>query len=134
MKGIKLKKLIEELELEVVMASSDFEELTITNSQVNRPGIQLSGFFEHFPNKRLQIIGKTESIFLNSMDKDVRRERLEGIMSRDIPCLIFTQGQEIEDYVVELAKKHDKTLIRSTRPTTRLISRIDDKLAYFLSE
>lgn len=134
MKGIKLKKLIEELELEVVMASSDFEELTITNSQVNRPGIQLSGFFEHFPNKRLQIIGKTESIFLNSMDMDVRRDRLEGIMSRDIPCLIFTQGQEIEDYVVELAKKYDKTIIRSTRPTTRLISRIDDKLAYFLSE
>ncbi|MDO5018123.1 MAG: HPr(Ser) kinase/phosphatase [Lagierella massiliensis] len=134
MKGIKLKKLCEELELEIVMESSDFDTITITNSQVNRPGIQLSGFLEHFPNKRLQIIGKTEMRFLNSMTPDVRKERMEGMMTCGIPCIIFTQGQEVEDYIVELAKKHDKTIIRSTRPTTRLISRIDDKLAYFLSE
>ncbi len=134
MKGIKLKRLCEELELEIVKESSDFHELIITNSQVNRPGIQLSGFMEHFPNKRLQIIGKTESIFLNSMEPDLRCKRVEGIMSREIPCLIFTQGQEIDDYVIDLANKYDKTIIRSTRPTTRLISRIDDKLAYFLSE
>ncbi|WP_099203509.1 HPr(Ser) kinase/phosphatase [Miniphocaeibacter massiliensis] len=134
MKGIKLSQLCRDLELTVVSKSSDYEDIFITNSQVNRPGIQLAGFYEQFPFKRLQVIGKTENVYLKSLSDELKYERIEGIMSYDIPCLIYSHWAEIPQYVIELAEKHNRTLVRSDRPTTRLISKIDEKLDYVLSE
>lgn len=134
MKGIKLSKLCEELELGVIKKSSNFDDVIITNAQVNRPGIQLAGFMEQYPFKRLQVIGKTENVYLQSMDADLRYERIRGIMSYNIPCLIFSYGQEIPQVVIDLADYYDRTLLVSERSTTRLISKIDDKLEYVLSE
>ena len=134
MKGIKLSSLCEELNLEVLRKSSNFDEIIITNAQVNRPGIQFAGFYEQFPFKRLQIIGKTENIYLKSMDRELRYERLKGFMSYRMPCLIFSHGQDMPDEIIGLAEEYDRTLLRSTRATTRLISKIDDKLEYVLSE
>ncbi len=134
MKGIKLSQLCKDLELEIIKKSSDFEEVFITNAEVNRPGIQLSGFYEQFPYKRLQIIGKTENLYLKSLDRELRYERLRGIMSYRIPCLVFSHDQDLPDDIVDLAGYYDRTLLRSKRSTTRLISKIDDKLEYVLSE
>ncbi|HHX71046.1 MAG: HPr(Ser) kinase/phosphatase [Miniphocaeibacter sp.] len=134
MKGIKLSDLCKELDLEIIKKSSDFDEVFITNAQVNRPGIQLAGFYEQFPFKRLQIIGKTENVYLKSMDKQMRYERIRGILSYKIPCLIFSHNQEINEEIIDLADYYDRTLLRSARSTTRLISKIDDKLEYVLSE
>lgn len=68
------------------------------------------------------------------MDKQMRYERIRGILSYKIPCLIFSHNQEINEEIIDLADYYDRTLLRSARSTTRLISKIDDKLEYVLSE
>lgn len=132
MKSIKLKNLADQLNLDILKRSSQYDQVEITSAEINRPGLQLSGFMEEFPYKRIQIIGKAEMAYMMQMDPALRYERVRGILSYDIPCLIFTHGAMIPYEVVELADYYDKTLFSSTLGTTRLISKIDDVLAYSL--
>lgn len=67
-KTVKLSKIVEILNLEIVHKSSDFEEIELESAEVNRPGLQLTGYLEKFPHKRLQLIGSVEYTYLTSLD------------------------------------------------------------------
>ncbi len=130
MKGVKLSKLVEELNLEIIMASNDYDEIEINNKHVNRPGIQLSGFMEEYPYKRIQIIGNVEYHFYMQMDPELRYERFRGILTQEIPCLIFSYDREVTQDIIDLANYYNRTVLISSYPTTRLIS----KLSMFLEK
>ncbi|MGO4987288.1 HPr(Ser) kinase/phosphatase [Gallicola sp. Sow4_E12] len=134
MKGIKLSKLTEKLNLEVVEKSTNYDETFITNPEINRPGLQLAGFMEEFPYQSLQIMGKAEVAYFESLDDGLRYERMRGIFSYDIPCMIFSQNAEIPQDIVDLADYYNKNLLRSDKSTTRLISKLDDQFEYVFSE
>lgn len=85
---------------------------------------------EGFPFKRLQLIGKVEADYLKEIDDKIKYQRFKDILSYPIPALIFTHNNEISDQIIELAKYHNKTILRTSLTTTRLITR----LAKFLDE
>ncbi|MEB3429464.1 HPr(Ser) kinase/phosphatase [Citroniella saccharovorans] len=130
MKSITIKEIQEKLNLDIIVKSSDFETRSITNDEVNRPGLQLAGYMEGFPFKRLQLIGKVEADYLKEIDDKIKYQRFKDILSYPIPALIFTHNNEISDQIIELAKYHNKTILRTSLTTTRLITR----LAKFLDE
>lgn len=130
MKSITIKEIQEKLNLDIIVKSSDFETRSITNDEVNRPGLQLAGYMEGFPFKRLQLIGKVEADYLKEIDDKIKYQRFKDILSYPIPALIFTHNNEISDEIIELAKYHNKTILRTSLTTTRLITR----LAKFLDE
>lgn len=134
MKGIKLSKVADLLSLEIVEKSTNFEQTFITSPEINRPGLQLTGFMEEFPFQSLQVMGKAELAYFMSLDAGLRYERMRGIFSYDIPCLIFSQNAQIPDDIVDLADYYNKTLLRSKKSTTRLISKLDDQFEYVFSE
>ena len=86
---ISLKKIIDEFKLEVIYTPKDPAELLIDENDVNRPGLQLMGFYEYFNPERIQIIGKMEFAYLSTIDEKTRRERLE---------LLFSQKASGSDY------------------------------------
>ncbi|MDO5718709.1 MAG: HPr(Ser) kinase/phosphatase [Tissierellia bacterium] len=133
-KSISIAKLAEKLNMEVIIKSSDYETKTINNDEVNRPGLQLAGYLEGFPYKRLQIIGKVEYEYYMDLSPDERYERIRGIFSYPIPAIIFSHGKELTEDIIDLARYFNKTVLRSELPTTRLISRIANILDELLAE
>lgn len=132
-KTIKLYKVVENLGLEIISASTDYKEIVLENADVNRPGLQLTGYMEEFPYKRLQVIGTVEYNYLTSLDSKMQYERFRGILSYAIPAVIFSYNREINEDIVDLARYYNITLLRSPTKTTKLISDISDQLEYQLA-
>lgn len=132
-KTVKLSNIVEKLKLEVVHKSSDFEEVELESAEVNRPGLQLTGYLEKFPHERLQLIGSVEYTYLTSLDSRMQYERFRGILSYKLPAIIFTYNKDINKDIVDLCDYYDVTLLRSPLKSTRLISKISDELEYQLA-
>ena len=132
-KEIKLHTVVERLGLEIVHQSSDYYDITLSNADVNRPGLQLAGYLEDFPYQRLQVIGNVEYTYLTGLDSKLQYERFRGILSYNIPAVIFSYNVEINQDIIDLADYYDKTVLRSPAKTTKLISAISDELEYQLA-
>lgn len=117
-----LKKVIEEFELEKIYETDDLDSVMITNTDVNRPGLQMVGFFDYFDNSRIQIMGKVEFTYLEQFHADERAEKIEKLMSHHIPALIVTRGLQIFPEMIELAEKYNVPLLRSESGTSAFMS------------
>ena len=91
-KRVELGEIIKEFNLEILCAAPDYEKIPIRTVDVNRPGLPLSGFFEHFDTKRLLLIGLTEHTFLENMGSEKRRESFDRLLAYPVPALIITRG------------------------------------------
>ena len=129
---IPVETLIKDLNLEVIVEAKN-NKIDITTSDVNRPGLQFSGFYEHFAYERVQIIGKVETTFIEQLPDDVLAERADRFFNYPIPCLIVTRDLNIRQEIIDAAQKHDRYLLRtkeaSTKFINRLINYLDEKLA-----
>lgn len=121
--GVTVKKLAEDLKLQELNYFEN-EDIEITITDLNRPGMQLAGFFQHFAYERVQIVGKVEHQFLNTLDKKTREKRFEELLSYDIPCLILSRNLEAHPELMMAAKKYKRKILRSGLNTTRLSSNI----------
>jgi len=106
------------LELEPLFLGSK-AELALEDSDINRPGLQLSGYFDHFASDRLQVIGRAEMEYLLSMEPEVRRERLDAYMSYPLPVVVVCRNMDCPAELLEAAQAHDIPLLRSRYVTTR---------------
>lgn len=119
---ISLKKIIDEFKLEVINIPGDPENILVAENEVNRPGLQFMGFYEYFNSDRIQIIGKMEYAYLSTIDEKTRRERIEGLMSRNIPALIISRELPYFSEMLEFAKKYKIPLLRSKESTSNFMS------------
>lgn len=119
-KQISIHKIIEEMNLEVIYMPEGVDYLVDT-AYINRPGLQMTGFLDHFPYKRIQVVGRVEHTYLMSLPIEVRKERLDRYMSYDIPATIITRDQCIPEEMIEAAKKYQRIICREKRSTTRFI-------------
>ena len=90
--SVPLGKLIEEFNLEVLRGGKDWQEQQITTEDVNRPGLQLTGFFDYFGEERLQVIGLVETSYLEGRTAQERRDAFDQLFQYDIPALIISRG------------------------------------------
>ncbi|WP_066351308.1 HPr(Ser) kinase/phosphatase [Fervidicola ferrireducens] len=126
MNRLNLQRVIDKFNLEVLVKSKSLPEISVID--LNRPGLELAGFFDYFAYERIQILGMTEITFLKSLPPEVRYERLEKLFSYQIPCVIITRNLEPSEEFLNLAKKHGRWVLRSPEATTRLMSRLTDFL------
>ena len=108
----KLHQLVNDMGLTVLVRGKDFDSREITVSDVNRPALQLVGFYQYFEPQRLQILGKSEITFLKSMPIQERRRVFDDLLRCEIPALIIARGLDIFPELVELSEKHERTLLR----------------------
>lgn len=119
---VSVKEMIEEMNLNCINISSKDYQLELAD--VNRPGMQLIGYYMHFPAERLQIIGNAEFAYLETLDAENLRIKLDQFLSNDIPAICITRGHQPDEIFRELVKKHDKNLILSDLPTTKFINKV----------
>ena len=123
-----LSQLVKDFDLEVVYKGLDYDTRMITIPDVNRPALQLVGFYDYFEPKRLQILGKAEFTFLKAMPLEQRRKVFEDLLRCEIPALIVARNMEIFPELMEIARKHGRTLLRTEKTTVELTSHIIDSL------
>ncbi|MCI8594490.1 MAG: HPr(Ser) kinase/phosphatase [Oscillospiraceae bacterium] len=131
--GVKLTDIIEEFKLEVLHAGTDMEECVVTTESVNRPGLSLSGFFEHFDDNRLQLIGRQETAYLTTLSGTERRERFAALFAHPIPAFIIARNGEPFPECLEMARQCDRTVLRTQESTSSLLSTLVVYLKDFLT-
>ena len=122
--GVKLTEIVEKMDLKNMTPELDTEKTVLVHPDVNRPALQLAGYFEHFASERVQIIGYVEYTYLKSLDRDVKLANYEQFLSSDIPCVIYSTRTEPDEDMIELAKKYHKPLLSSHRITSDLMAEV----------
>ena len=122
--SVPLSKLVKEFGLQVEYASTDFDSIRLTVEDVSRPGIQLAGYFEYFDPKRLQVLGNVEMSYLSRLSDEERAAVLDRLMSYRFPALLITRGITPSPQFLEMARKHDVTLLRTADRTSNIVSAI----------
>ncbi|MBQ6539768.1 MAG: HPr(Ser) kinase/phosphatase [Oscillospiraceae bacterium] len=131
--SVKLKTLVEETDLKVIFASTDYETLLISTDTLNRPGMQLAGYYGYFVPDRIQLIGKIETTYLNGFPMEERLRRYEELLSRKIPALVFCHGMLPSPELIGLARKYDVTILGSEIDTFELLAILITHLKEYLA-
>lgn len=117
---VKLSRIIDEFKLEEVYVPK--RETIIETVDVNRPGLQIAGFFDYFDPKRLQIFGMVENTYLKQFSSEEKSKILDAFFERGIPALIITRGMEITLEIIEIAQKHSVNILRTQMSTSGFMS------------
>jgi len=127
---VRLTDIINEFQLEVLYAPDDISDSVIVADDVNRPGLQLSGFYDYFDASRVQILGKVENTYLDRFTPEAREQVFDKLFAKKVPALIISRGLEPFDECIDMAKKHAVPVLRSIMPTSYFMS----ALVSFLKE
>ncbi len=100
----------------------DIAERYITISDVNRPGLALTGFMEHFAPERIQVIGKQESAYLEELPEKTRRERYKALLDQNVPCIVMCRGFAPNQRVLSMARKAGVPILGTERETSNFLS------------
>lgn len=131
---LRLGDLIEKVKFKIIYMPEGGEERHIVSNDVNRPGLQLAGFFDYFDPNRLQILGKVEFSYMDEMTSEERRQKLNRLMEFKIPAIIVTRDLEPFEELVEGAKKHQIPLLQTPVHTAELITELIPFLNAYLSQ
>ena len=128
-KHFTIENLIKDLRLEVINISTNAKNTKLYTSEVNRPGLQLVGFFEKFLPSRLQVIGNAEWQYLDELSKEERRERLLEFAKKPIPGIVVTAGNEVFEELESVVMELDVTLLRTEYTTSKFINDFYNKVS-----
>lgn len=131
--SIKLGEIIDMFHLEVLYGPEGYREREITIEDVNRPGLQLTGFFDYFDHTRLQVTGLVEDSYLQPLSSEERARRFEMLFAYDIPALILARGLDPFPECMEMARKYQRAILRTKENTADISSTLTAHLRMALS-
>ena len=131
--SVSLKTIVEEHELKPLHLSKNFETMKVTTADLNRPAMQLTGFYNYFDPKRIQIMGRVESTYLDTLSDEQRRETFERFMQYDITALVLCHGVKPFPECLEMAEKYDRKLFITAEDTSMLQADLISSLKKYLA-
>ncbi len=120
--SVSLGKIVKEFSLQILSAPEDIAQIMITTPEINRPGLQMAGYFEFFDEKRIQIIGKSEESFLGRFTPEKALQRVEELFSHKPAAVVICRNLEFSEKYIELAKKYNVPLLRTKDSTSSFSS------------
>ncbi len=131
--SVALTQIIDEFKLETLYAPSNINSIMVSHADVIRPGLPLAGFFEYFDPKRIQIIGRVESIYLSKLTPNERVKRVGDFLAKRPVCIVITRNIEPFSEITELAKEYCVPVLRTSMHTSSFISAIISSLNIHLA-
>lgn len=122
MHSIKLAKMVEQFQLEVLHQGENFETVEIKTDHVNRPGLQLAGFYDYFSAERFQVIGMVETTYLKKLTEAARFDAFLRLFERGIPAFCICHDVEVYPECLKAAEKANITVLRTRRDTSDFIA------------
>ncbi len=120
--SVSLSKIIQEHGLETIYLPNEKEELLINCADVNRPGLVLAGYMGYFDNQRIQVLGKSEFSFLESLNSTVRLERLNQLAVQQPPVIVVARGLEMLPELRQACEINGVPLLRTHDTTSAFIA------------
>ena len=124
MQAVSLSKIIEKMELVNLTPEIDVESIKVEQTDINRPALQLTGFFDHFPTDRVQVIGYVEYTYLKGMEEERKKYIYGEILSKKVPCIIFCRDLQPDDILLELDNKHEVPILVTGTTTSAFMAEI----------
>ncbi len=119
---VTLKEVIDDFQLEIVTGHSIVDDIAITTSDINRPGLQLTGYMENFGNDRIQIVGMVETSYLEVMSPEERHKRLEAYFKLGFPCVVITRGLDVFDEMLQVSAEYQIPILKTKDITSNFVS------------
>lgn len=130
---VKLKTIAEEHRLTAVHLSKNYEDAVVTTADINRPALQLTGFYDYFDPKRIQLIGKVESTYLETLTSEQRLRVFEKLMQYDIAALIICHECPVLPECLQMAEKFDRNLFCTEDDTSSFTAKLIVSLHRYLA-
>lgn len=121
---VTLLALIREFDLKLLSAQVDITDKALAHAEINRPALQLAGFYDYFDSDRLQIIGIVEYTYLQKMEVDQRKRTLQKMFSYKIPCLVICRDMEPFPEMLEYAETYDVPILGYQDTTTDFMGEV----------
>lgn len=122
MASISLKKLVDKMKLENLTPEIDVESKRISQTDINRPALQLTGYFEHFDATRLQVIGFVEYTYLEGVSDEVKKDIYEKLLSYNVPAVVFSRELKPDDIFLEAANRHGVPVLSTKKVTSTFMA------------
>lgn len=118
MYGVTITELIKKMNLKTIIPEIDTDKIVLTHPDVNRPALQLTGFFDHFDRERVQIIGYVEQAYISTLTRQQRVAVYEKLLSCEIPCLVYSRGQMPDEDMQDLCRHYQVPCLVSEQSTS----------------
>lgn len=130
---VEIGEIVKEFNFESLYLPEGYEDTKITVEDVNRPGLQLAGFFDYFVCERIQLMGLVENEYVSTLTPGQRSEAFERLFSTHIPALVISRGLEPYPECIEMAKKYSVPVFRSSETTASIMSSLISMLKVALA-
>ncbi len=124
MYGVTITELINKMNLKNLIPEMDTDKIVLSHPDVNRPALQLAGFFDHFDRERVQIIGFVEQEYIKTLSRERRVEMYEKLLSCEIPCIVFSRGQLPDEDLLDLCHHYQVPCLISEQSTSDLMAEV----------
>ena len=124
MYSVELTKVIEHMNLENCTPEIDLSEMKVTHTEVNRPALQLAGFFDFFDSDRVQVIGHVENLYMHQKSEDEGAEMMRRLFECQVPCVVYCRNIEVPDKVQEYACQYNIPILRTNKSTSSFMAEI----------
>ena len=124
MKYVSLDKMIEHMKVTNITPDIDTSSIKITVPEINRPALQLAGFFSRYTNERVQVIGIVEFEYLMSMSEDQRHDSFKRLVSTVVPCVVFTSSNRPDEVMMNIAKQYSVPLLLTSSTTSKFTAEV----------
>ena len=131
--SVKLKTIAEEHDLIIVNQASNYETAVVTTADINRPAMQLTGFYNYFDPKRIQIIGRVESTYLDTLTSEQRFQAWETFMQYDIAALVICHGVPAFPECLAMAQRYNRTVFITNQDTSQFQAELMGTLQRYLA-
>ncbi len=122
--SVPLEKIVDKMKLTNLTPEIDISEKKVVTSEINRPALQLTGYFEHFYSERVQIIGYVEYTYLEGVPREKKVPVYEKFLSYNVPCIIYTSSTEPDEDMLRLAVQHDVPIFENRQSTSSFMAEI----------
>lgn len=122
--GVKLVKLIEKMSLKNLTPDLDLTQSEIQVPDINRPALQLTGYFDHFDSDRVQIIGYVEYTYLETLSDEKKKEMYTQLLSYGIPCIVYCRNLEPDETFLQMANEMKVPIFQSSKQTSAFTAEV----------
>ena len=122
--GVKLEKLIEKMSLKNLTPDLDLTQSEIQVPDINRPALQLTGYFDHFDSDRVQIIGYVEYTYLETLSDEKKKEMYTQLLSYGIPCIVYCRNLEPDETFLQMANEMKVPIFQSSKQTSAFTAKV----------
>ncbi len=131
--SVSLGSIVDRFHLEVLRGPEGYQDRKIYTADVNRPGLQLTGFFDYFDARRLQVIGLVETSYLKNVSHEIRQQVFDRLFQYDFPAFVLSRSLDPYPECIEMAEKHNIPVLRTGDTTSEFMSSLIAYLRWFLA-